>query len=112
MHGDGDQSRDFTHVENVVEANLLAADAPAAVGRVLNVATGGSETVNHLAETIGRILDRPVETTFGPAQPGDVRESWADVSAAREAIGYEPRVEFEEGLRRTIDAVLGTKGAT
>ena len=76
------------------------------------IATGGSETVNHLAETIGRILDRPVEKTFGPAQPGDVRESWADVSAAREAIGYEPTVAFEEGLRRTIDAVLGTKGAS
>ena len=112
VHGDGEQSRDFTHVENVVAANLLAADATDAVGRVLNIATGGSETVNHLAETIGSILDRPVEKTFGPPQPGDVRESWADVSAAREAIGYEPTVALEEGLRRTIEAVLETKGAS
>ena len=111
VHGDGEQSRDFTYVENVVAANLLAADAAEGVGRVLNVATGGSETVNTLAETIGAILDKPVEKEFGPAQPGDVRESWADVSAAREAIGYDPRVGFEEGLRRTIDAMLGTKGA-
>jgi UDP-glucose 4-epimerase len=111
VHGDGEQSRDFTYVENVVAANLLAADAPDAIGRVLNVATGGSETVNALADTIGRLLDRPVSKTFGPAQPGDVRESWADVAAAQEAIGYETRVGFEEGLRRTIEAMVGTKGA-
>ena len=112
VHGDGEQSRDFTYVENVVAANLLAADASDAAGTVLNVATGGSETVNALADTVGRLLDRPVEKTFGPAQPGDVRESWADVSAARAAIGYEPRVGFEEGLRRTIEAMLERKGAT
>jgi UDP-glucose 4-epimerase len=111
VHGDGGQSRDFNYVENVVRANLLAADAPDAVGRVLNVATGGSETVNALADTIGRLLDRPVERVHGPAQPGDVRESWADVTAAREAIGFEPVVDFEEGLRRTIEAMLGTEGA-
>ena len=111
VHGDGGQSRDFTYVENVVRANLLAADAPDAVGRVLNVATGGSETVNALADTVGRLLDRPVEKVHGPAQPGDVRESWADVTAAREAIGFEPVVGFEEGLRRTIEAMLGTEGA-
>ena len=111
VHGDGEQSRDFTYVENVVRANLLAADAPDAAGRVLNVATGGSETVNALADTIGRLLDRPVEKVHGPVQAGDVRESWADVTAAREAIGFEPVVGFEEGLRRTIDAMLGKEGA-
>ena len=110
VHGDGGQSRDFTYVENVVRANLLAADAPAA-GRVLNIATGSSETVDALADTIGRLLGRPVDKTYGPAQAGDVRESWADVSAAREAIGYEPVVGFEEGLRRTIDAMLGAEAA-
>jgi UDP-glucose 4-epimerase len=111
VHGDGGQSRDFTYVENVVRANLLAAEAPDAAGRVLNIATGGSETVNALADTVGRLLDRPVEKVHGPAQPGDVRESWADVTAAREAIGFEPVVGFEEGLRRTIEAMLGTEGA-
>ena len=80
-------------------------------GQVLNIATGSSETVDALADTIGRLLDRPVEKTYGPAQAGDVRESWADVSAAREAIGYEPLVGFEEGLRRTIDAMLGAEAA-
>ena len=112
VHGDGEQSRDFTYVENVVRANLVAADAAGAVGRVLNVATGQSQTVNALAETIGGLVGRPVEKVHGPAQPGDVRESWADVSAAREAIGYEPAVGFEEGLRRTMEAMLGTEGAT
>jgi UDP-N-acetylglucosamine/UDP-N-acetyl-alpha-D-glucosaminouronate 4-epimerase len=111
VHGDGGQSRDFTYVENVVRANLLAAEAVDAAGRVLNIATGSAETVEALADTIGRLLDRAVEKTYGPAQPGDVRESWADVSAAREAIGYEPLVGFEEGLRRTIDAMLGAETA-
>ena len=111
VHGDGEQSRDFTYVENVVAANLQAADAPGAEGRVLNIAAGSSETVNTLAATIGRLLGQKVVKTFGPAQPGDVRESWADVSAAQEAIGYAPAVSFEEGLQRTIEAMLGTKGA-
>jgi len=111
VHGDGEQSRDFTYVENVVRANLLAADGADAAGRVLNVATGASQTVNALADTVGRLLALPVEKAHGPAQPGDVRESWADVSAAREALGYEPAVGFEEGLRRTIEAMLGTGGA-
>ena len=112
VHGDGGQSRDFTYVENVVQANLLAADAAEAVGRILNVATGQSQTVNALADTIGRLVGRPVEKTHGPAQPGDVRQSWADVSAARDAIGYEPAVGFEEGLSRTIEAMVGARGAT
>ena len=88
-----------------------ATAATEGVGRVLNIAAGGSETVNALADTIGRLLDRPVEKTYGPAQPGDVRESWADVTAAHEAIGYAPEVGFEEGLRRTIEAMLGTEAA-
>ena len=111
VHGDGGQSRDFTYVENVVTANLLAAETTGADGRVLNIATGGSETVNALAETIGRLLDRPVEKTYGPAQPGDVRESWADVTAARDTIGYETTVTFEEGLQRTIEAMSSPEGA-
>ena len=111
VHGDGEQSRDFTYVENVVAANLQAAAAAGAAGRVLNIAAGKSETVNTLAATIGRLLGREVEKEFGPPQPGDVRESWADVGAAREAIGYAPAVSFEEGLQRTIEAMLGTKGA-
>ena len=112
VHGDGGQSRDFTYVENIVAANLLAAEAAGAEGRVLNVAAGGSETVNALADTIGRLLGRQIEKEYGPAQAGDVRESWANIDAAREAIGYAPTVSFEDGLQRTIEAMLGTKGAT
>ncbi len=105
IYGDGEQSRDFTFIANVVAANLLAAQAEGAGGAVVNVATGGSETVNTLADTIGRLLDRPVEKQFVAERPGDVTQSWADVSAAREAIGYRPTVAFEDGLRQTIESL-------
>ncbi len=108
IYGDGEQSRDFTYVANVVDANLLAATADGAAGRVLNVATGGSETVNVLADTIGQLLERPVERTYEPARPGDVQASWADVDAARETIGFAPRIGFEEGLEQTIEALVGS----
>ena len=110
IHGDGEQSRDFTYVANVVEANLLAAEADGAAGRVLNVAAGGSETVNVLADTIGRLLGRTVQREYEPARTGDVVASWADVRAARETIGYAPRVGFEEGLERTIAGFPRTTG--
>jgi UDP-glucose 4-epimerase len=106
IEGDGEQSRDFTYVSNVVEANLLAGQADGVSGRVLNIAAGGSHTVNELVEAIGRILDRPVEKRFLPPRAGDVHESWADISAARDLLGYEPRVAFEDGLRLTADFLL------
>jgi UDP-glucose 4-epimerase len=109
VYGDGSQSRDFTYVANVVEANLAAAEAPTAAGTVLNVATGGSETVDHLADTVGRLLRLPVEKRYEPARPGDVEQSWADISAAATILDYMPTVEFEEGLRRTIAALLGDR---
>ena len=105
VHGDGEQSRDFTYVANVVDANLLAADAPDASGTVLNVAAGGSETVNTLAETIGRLLGKPVQREHTPPRPGDVLQSWADISRARDTLGFEPRIGFEEGLRLTIESL-------
>jgi nucleoside-diphosphate-sugar epimerase len=105
VHGTGLQSRDFTYVDNVVAANLLAAEAEGAGGSVLNIAAGGSETVNTLAETIGRLLGLPVERAHEPARPGDVEQSWADIALARRAIGFEPHVGFEEGLRLTIDSL-------
>jgi len=110
VYGDGEQSRDFTYVANVVEANLLAAEAEGAAGTVLNIATGGSETVNTLAGTIGRLLDLPVEHAYAPQRPGDVKQSWADVQRARETIGFEPRVGFEDGLRRTIESLAQWRG--
>jgi UDP-glucose 4-epimerase len=105
IYGDGEQSRDFTYVANVVEANLGAAVANGAEGTVLNIAAGGSETVNTLADTIGRLLGLPVERAYEPPRPGDVEQSWADVSRAREVIGFEPHIGFEEGLRLTIDSL-------
>jgi UDP-glucose 4-epimerase len=106
VYGDGEQSRDFTYVANVVDATLRAGDAPGASGRIFNVAAGTPASVNELAEAIGRILGRPVVRRAAPPRPGDVRDSWADVSAARSALGYEPHVTLEDGLRLTIDALL------
>ncbi len=103
VFGDGEQSRDFTYVANVLDATLRAAAAAGASGRIFNVAAGSPASVNTVADTIGRILDRPVERRFAPPRPGDIRDSWADVNAARETLGYEPSVELDEGLRRTIE---------
>jgi UDP-glucose 4-epimerase len=106
VFGDGEQSRDFTYVANVVDATLRAADAAGASGRIFNVAAGSPASVNELAETIGRILDKEVRREAAPPRPGDVRDSWADVRAAHDVLGYDPRVTLEEGLRLTIDALL------
>jgi len=107
VYGDGEQSLDFTYVDNVVSANLLAADAAGVSGEILNVASGASVTVNALADTVGALLERPVERAYEPAREADVRASWADLGEARRLLGYEPRVPFEDGLRRTADYLLG-----
>ena len=103
IHGDGEQSRDFTYVANVVDATIRGGEADGASGRAFNVAGGAPASVNDIAETISRILGKPVEKEFAPSRPGDIRDSWADLSAAREVLGYEPSVDLEEGLRRTIE---------
>jgi nucleoside-diphosphate-sugar epimerase len=105
---DGGQSRDFTYVDNVVEANMLAADAEDVSGRIFNVSAGAPATVNDLAETVGRLLGKPVERNYLPPRPGDLRDSWADVSEARTALGWESRIGLGDGLRRTIDAFGAT----
>jgi UDP-glucose 4-epimerase len=107
IYGDGEQSRDFTFVDNVVGANVLAADAPGMSGEILNVATGGSVTVNALADAIGELLGKPVEKSYEAAREADVRTSWADIAEAHRLLGYEPRVDFADGLRRTADYLLG-----
>lgn len=111
IFGDGETSRDFTHVENVVEANLAAAVASGAAGRVMNIAVGRSHTLNELVSTLQRLLDSDLEPEYGPPRPGDVSESLADVSLARELIGYQPSVEFEEGLQRTIAWIVEQRAA-
>jgi UDP-glucose 4-epimerase len=103
IFGDGEQSRDFTYVANVVDATLRAAGADGASGRIFNVAAGSPASVNAVADAIGRILGKPVERAFAPPRPGDIRDSWADVSAAENVLGYTPSVDLEQGLRRTIE---------
>jgi UDP-glucose 4-epimerase len=103
IFGDGLQSRDFTYVENVVRGNLAAAERPAAAGRVFNVACGRQFNLLELIAAINRVLGTKIEPKFEPARAGDVRDSLADISAAREALGYEPTIDFDEGLRRSIE---------
>ena len=107
VYGDGEQSRDFTYVTNAVRANLLAADAPAAPGKVFNIGGGGSVTVNEVIAAVNRILGKSVPSEFQPTRAGDVRHSQADISLAREVLGYEPTVTFEEGLAKTIELFKG-----
>jgi UDP-glucose 4-epimerase len=106
IHGDGEQSRDFTYVANCVDATLSAAEAPDASGRIFNIAGGRPASVNEVADTIGEILGKPVEKVHAPARAGDIRDSWADLSAARSVLGYEPRVPLDDGLRLTVEALL------
>ncbi len=106
IYGDGEQTRDFTYVANVVGATMRAADAPDASGRTFNIAAGSPASVNHVAETIGVILGKPVEKRFEPPRPGDIRDSWADITAARETLGYEPHVGLAAGLELTAEAIV------
>ena len=106
IHGDGTQSRDFTYIDNVVQANLLAGESGVVAGVVLNVATGRQASVNELADAIGEALGKAVEKEYLPIRPGDVRDSWAAVDEARKVLGYEASVGLEEGLRLTADALL------
>ncbi|QHN02000.1 SDR family oxidoreductase [Granulicella sp. WH15] len=105
IFGDGEQGRDFTYVENAVQANLLAMSAPAdkVAGRVFNVACGERHTLNETYSVIAGLLGYTEPPQYGPERTGDVRDSLADVSAACEAFGYRPVVGFEEGLRRTVE---------
>jgi UDP-glucose 4-epimerase len=103
IFGDGQQSRDFTYIDNIVQGNLLAADAPAAVGRTINVACGQSFDLLQLVAGINKVLGTHIEPVFEPVRAGDVRESLADISLARKLLNYEPTVDFEEALRRTVD---------
>jgi UDP-glucose 4-epimerase len=104
IYGDGEQSRDFTYVSNVVDGNLRAAESERAVGRVVNVATGRRTTLNELLDALKRLTGRTdVEAEYREPRRGDVRHSLADITRAREFLGYEPQIGLEEGLRHTLD---------
>jgi nucleoside-diphosphate-sugar epimerase len=109
IYGDGEQTRDFTYVANVVDGVLRAAEAPDAAGRVINVATGTRISLNALLETLARILGVSADARHVEPRAGDVRDSQADIRRARALLGYEPKVGLEEGLRETI-AWYRTKG--
>jgi len=103
VYGDGEQSRDFTYVANVVHANLLAADAPDAPGKTFNIGCGGSVTVNRVIALINEALGKDISSDHQPERVGDVKHSLADISLARDILEYDPNVSFEDGLKKTIE---------
>jgi nucleoside-diphosphate-sugar epimerase len=113
VFGDGEQTRDFTYVENAVQANLLAFEAPHVSGKVFNVGVGGRISLNAVLRELGKITGKTIEAKYDPPRDGDIRDSQADISQAREFLGYDPQVSFEEGLARTFEwyRATQTKGA-
>ncbi len=105
IFGDGEQTRDFVFVEDVVRANLLAAAVPAAAGQIFNVGTGRPVSINHLFEQLRRIFECDLKPDYQPARPGDIRYSYADPSRAQAVLGWSAEVAFEDGLRRLVAAV-------
>jgi UDP-glucose 4-epimerase len=112
IFGDGEQSRDFTYVENVVRANLAALEVKAIGGRVYNIACGDRITLNELAESLRREIGCEIEPVHGPDRAGDVRHSMADISRAQGELGYEPVVSLEEGVRLTVDHYVTVDDST
>jgi nucleoside-diphosphate-sugar epimerase len=106
IFGDGTQSRDFCFIDNVVDANLRAVEAPAdqVAGQVFNIACGAATDLNTVVQLIGQLTGKPLQARHEPGRKGDVKHSLADISAARARLGYQPRVQFAEGLARTVAA--------
>ena len=102
IHGDGEQSRDFSYIANVVHANLLASEIPEAAGEMFNIACGDRITINELFFAIRELMGSNVKPLYGPSRPGDVRHSQADITKARHILGYEPKVDWYEGLKATV----------
>jgi len=102
IYGDGEQTRDFTYVANVVDGVLLATETPNIAGEMMNVAAGGRVSLNRLSSVLNEILGTDIEPIYKPSRSGDVKDSQADISRASRLLGYRPRVSFEEGLSQTI----------
>src|SRR6202158_5019889 len=109
VFGDGEQTRDFTYVENAVQANLLACEAPSVSGKVFNVGVGGRVSLNEVVRVLAKISGKTLETKSQPSRDGDIRDSQADITQAKELLGYEPQVSFEEGLSRTYEWYRATQ---
>jgi nucleoside-diphosphate-sugar epimerase len=105
VFGDGEQTRDFTYIENVVQANLLAATSRDAVGTAINIGCGERISLNSVLRLAGELLGIAVEADYREPRPGDVRDSLADISKARQLLGYDPKISFRTGLERTLDAL-------
>jgi nucleoside-diphosphate-sugar epimerase len=103
VYGDGEQSRDFTYIDNIVEANLLAARAKQTKGDVVNIACGEVVTVNEIIDTINRLLGKKIRPIYEPVRPGDVKHSLADITVAKKLLGFKPVVPFKEGLAKAIE---------
>ncbi len=110
IYGDGEQSRDFTYVDNVVAANLLAADAEGVAGETFNIACGATISLNALLAELQEITGVRVDAVHEQPRPGEVRESLADISRARDALGYEPAVDLRSGLARTVESLEPAHG--
>jgi nucleoside-diphosphate-sugar epimerase len=110
VFGDGNQTRDFTFVDNVVEANMLAMSSEGGVGDACNIATGGCISLNSLLQQLAAQTGNSANPTYMEPRPGDIRDSFADTSKALSALGYRPVVSVEEGLRRTVDWYRRTAG--
>ena len=108
VYGDGEQSRDFTYIDNVIEANLLALHAPNAPGEVCNIGSGRRVTLNQLIRILEELLGVRAQVTHASPKPGDVRHSLADISKATRVLGYVPQTDIEEGLRKTVEAFAKT----
>jgi len=102
VFGDGQQTRDFTYIDNVVQANLLACEAPAASGKVINIGTGARISLNQTLQLLREINASELQAKYDSPRDGDIRDSQADITLAREALKYDPTVDFPEGLRRTF----------
>jgi UDP-glucose 4-epimerase len=111
VYGDGEQSRDFTYVRNVVEANLLACEARQAAGLAINIGTGTRYTLNQTLALLEKIGGRPAKAKYIASREGDIRDSQADITRARDVLGYNPDVGFEEGLRRTWEWFRASQNA-
>jgi nucleoside-diphosphate-sugar epimerase len=109
VFGDGEQSRDFTHVDNVVDANVLAMAAPDVAGRVYNIACGDQISLNKLLAALAEVIGAAPEVRYEPPRPGDVKHSMADISRARDELGYRVGVSFEEGLRQTVEHYVSSE---
>ena len=103
VYGDGEQSRDFTHIDNVVEANLLAARAPKTNGETVNIACGQAVTINEIIELINQLIGKKIKPNYTDPRPGDVKHSLADITKAEKLIGYKPVLDFKNGLIQAID---------